>query len=524
MKIKACFFSLLFFTSAAAALVTDEIVLIKEARTLTGRIEVKDLRGVDQQNIRVRIAEPSLYQKMGLAYRPLLADLKPRFVSVNEEEGLVSIDFPFGVEETFDLLLEFDWPQGYLVHRYIVRLKTDLFVTEDGVTVRINPADILAAEKVIDEQTIESINEEMRPVKVDIVDGDNWHNIAQAIQQAYLRGAPINLDQVMLALRDANTADFTSSSVLHIGASLRLPDYYDIAAIDPEEARQVLALLFAKQESKPRLELSVVEPNEDIAQVTEQTVLEELDTVRREEADIRSDLVLVDAQLEQIEKLIALKNEEIAVIQSAVAEQETEEVDSLTDAFRTQEFYDLETALRQRQADFLAEIQSRPFFWLGAGVLIILFLGFFGRLSILLRRRYKRSQQDRASLMKELRRNTMADGNRQSQLWTSSAGAGSVNDTAPPFVPPASPARTPERTPPAVEMRKADGYIDQKKVAQEKKNRLQDNPKKADLDLALAFINMSEPNRARSLLMEVLKDGTEEEKAKAQALLEKISN
>lgn len=518
----------LLFSTPTMALVVDELVVIKEVGSLTGKIEVKDLANIDQQRLSIKIADPSLYRQMGLFYNSFLADLQPSFVTINKDEGLVSIAFPYGATEVFDLLIQFEWPQGRLVHRYIVRLQSSLFATAERVVVRISPTDILVRAAETRERDISAINERMHSVQVETIDGDNWRNVAQAIHQAYLRDSTINIEQVMLALRDANPDDFIGrqSSILRVGASLRLPDYYDITTRNPAAARRALVTILRRPTTKPRLELTVTRTEENAAAsgAAAAVTLEELDKTISEEAELGSELALVDAQLERIERLIDLKQEEIAIIQAVAAEQEQQVsggIRLLNASGNPQPRYDLRSALQQRWEGLVREIQTRPWVWSAAVALILFLLSFCAYLFMLLNRRQRGSGQDKAAMMRELRRTAMHDSEQQTQLFTTDASRKDAVETKdPPDV----------KSPPSIkssEQPKKESVLTtpdkQEEPVIKDKKLVQDNPRTADLDLALAYINMSEPGRARPLLEGVLENGSPVERKKAQELLNRIS-
>lgn len=499
---------ILFFSPFNDAIVLNELTVIKEEGRLNAEILVDDLSDINQEELSVRIASPALYRQLNLFYDTVLSSLEVEYRIVNQNEGVINLIVPYGTVSVFDLLVEIEWPQGRLVRRYAVRLADNLYASEERIVVSINPVEVLLEETDPRQAAINRINERMRDIEVDTVEGDNWRNVAEAIRQAYLRDEPINVEQVMLALRDRNSENFggTRSSVLQVGASLRLPNYYEITLRDRRQAREIIAALFQSRAAEPLLTLSVTEPKTESGR--QSLVQEELDKVQREEEDLKQQLALVDAQLEQVERLITLKEEEITVIQLAAAEQEDRQeiLSEPSDTNSTQYLNNLETAIRDRVDTFFAEVRTQPLFWSAAVFAVIL----LSALYLFIIRLRRRSGRDRASLMRELRRSSMRD--RQPHLFEQDA-ADDID-------------RSPSDSPLQKIVPKEEGSEkpEKKEVTEARKegSLLQDNVRKANLDLARAYINMGESSRARSLLEEVIKMGSSEEQQQAKELLSQI--
>jgi len=504
-------FVILFCSPFNDAIVLNELTIIKEEGRLNAEIQVDDLNDINQEEIVVRIAPPSLYRQLGFFYDVVLSSLEVNYRTINQDEGVINLVVPYGTVDVFDLLVEIEWPQGRLVRRYSVRLLDNLYASEDQIVVSINPVEVLLTEEEPDSQqaAIDRINNRMQDIQVDTVEGDNWRNVAEAIRQAYLRDQPINVEQVMLALRDRNSENFSGSrsSVLQVGASLRLPDYYEITLHDRRQAREIIAALFRSRATEPLLTLSVAEQETESGR---QSVLrEELDKTQREEEDLQQQLALVDAQIEQIERLITLKEEEIAVIQLAAAEQEDSEeffISEPSQTNSTQYLRDFETVIRDRVDTFFAEVRSQPLFWSAAIFMILLLSGLY----IFISRVRRQSGRDRASLMRELRRSSVH--NKQPHLFEQDT----TSDVA------KSPSEPPLQK--IVPKEEENRGAEKKEVNEARKegSLLQDNAKRANLDLARAYINMGESNRARSLLEEVIKAGSTEEQQQAKELLSQI--
>ncbi len=500
-------FVFLFFSPFNDAIVLNELTIIKEEGRLNAEIQVDDLSGINQEELEVRIAPPALYRQLGLFYDVVLSSLEVSYRTINQNEGLISLVVPYGTVDVFDLLVEIEWPQGRLVRRYSVRLLASLYTSEDPIVVSINPVEVLLTEEPASHQTpIGRINNRMRDIKVDTVEGDNWRNIAEAIRQAYLRDQPINIEQVMLALRDRNPENFSGSraSVLQVGASLRLPNYYEITLHDRRQAREIIAAIFKSRPAEPLLTLSVAEQETESGR---QSVLrEELDKNQREEEDLQQQLALVDAQIEQIERLITLKEEEIAVIQLAAAEQSEEIFSEPSELNSTEYLRDFQAVIKDRVDTFFAEVRAQPLFWSAAILAIILLSGLY----LFISRVRRLSGRDRASLMRELRRSSVH--NKQPHLFEQELEDDVVK----------SPSTTPlqKLVPQEEEIERSE----KKRITRARKEGalLQDNVRRANLDLARAYINMGEPKRARTLLEEVIKVGSTEEQQQAKELLSQI--
>lgn len=470
---------LLIWVHGHAAPSVGELRLSGSGANLQGSAEVNDPDGLARDELRVAVASEGDYRRQGLAYTNFVRDLNVQYKRINRRRGEISISFPYAPVEEVAILLRLEWSQGLAWTHWLVRPEEILRASTGGAVVRIQAAPSRRQPSSRERPTIE----DMEGLRIDTSRGDNWRNVADTVRQVYLRQEPINTEQVMLALRDRNPDAFTgpSDAVLRIGVSLVLPAYYDIQARNSAEARSVVRRLLARQiATRSRLELS---PG---AEAGRQAVLEERDAAKRSETETTQRLASVDTQLEQVTKLIELKQEQLSRIEEVAAQAEPTEEQSLDPSQQ------LSQLLNQRFQQLIDEARARPVFWGLAGLAILLaaiFLFLFYRLV----HRRSLSPRARASLMRNLRR-----GQQRRSLFDAKEPEGDADRIA---VPP--PSR--RSTQPA-----------------SSDDRVQDDVTNANLDLARAYINMGEAKKARALLDAVLKDGTDAEKRKARKLLEDL--
>ena len=500
---------ILLHSPPAAALVLDELVIIRERDRLVGRIHVRDLEGIRQEGMRARVAPPSLYRQLGLPYADFLNQLKMDYRSIDRERGVVTLSLPYGIARPFVLLMEIRWPQGRLVRSYAVRIPNGLFAPRDKVILRISPAEVSAPRQTRPPSASEPdrIAAAMHYVRIDTVEGDDWRNLAEAIRQVYLKDEKINVEQIMLALRDANMEDFSGyrSSILHIDASLRLPDYYEIAAYDPQEARRIIDAILKKHTAGPLLVLSAPPtwPEGDFA------ALGRRNTTHGEKEAIGGRLALVDVQSEPVERLIALEREKLTIIQTLAMTREGLQPAALGEngTVTRENFDSLEFAIRRRIDEFFIELRTQPFFWTLIALLVLILSCLY--LFIFARRRGPRTATGRPSSA----RTPMEDPDRQAHLFpVDSPAAAAVTSSE-------QPEQTSEQPEPKGKRIDAPRLRKAGPVPQEGRVPLQDDVRKANLDLARAYINMNENKKAKKLLEETMQHGSAKEKKEAKRLL-----
>lgn len=527
----------------SAAVELDQLIISHEGEELRGVIMVSGIKR-SNRNIVVLLAERETYRSLNLNYNNFLNDIKAEFKRINPVRGKLSLIFPYEPVDTFDILVEIKWDNGKLLRRYAVNLAGILPKPDGNIIVRISPSEVTKeaiSKKSNREKRIEEINKELREVTVQTVKGDSWHNVATAVRQAYLSDSDQNEEQIMLALRVKNPEAFTKENSLRIGIALALPDYYEINQKDSRQARLIIKEMLKRSVAQPRLEIANIKrldaanqlspielAGEDIkkqqtspkeADINSIIAAEEFDKEQRNKKETANKLSLVHRQLEQVQKLISLKSVRLASLEESIAEANIEP-QIITDQIKNEYGEDLHLLLEQRLAILLYEVRTQPIFWLliSSGIIIIFAL----LLYIYIRIKKMRIPRSRAAIMKNLRKSGAAPVATSNRSLLFEDDDFSLNNNI---------SQVPSSKALQSDNKEIDGSggalssINNPNISPESSsadNFIHDNLVNANLDLARAYINMGENKRARSMLEEVIKNGSPEEQKRAQELISQI--
>ena len=483
----------------------SELRITGRGDAMRARTDLTDTKSLPHKKIEVTIAGREDYRERQLQYSNLIDDLRVEYKRANSKKGDITIIFPYEPVDDTDLLLRVQLPDGVLFYHWPINMATVRSVSagDDGAVVRIRAAEASGGADTDSggggerEKEEETGTTDPSGLRVDTVRGDTWHNLANTVRHAYLRQENVNTEQVMLALRSKNPDAFVNDAVLRVGVSLVLPAYYEIRARNGEDARQAVRRLLAKRTaSRPRLELA---SPEDKNRGGVAAAEEEQDASEREEAETSQRLAAVNEQLEQVEKLIVLKEKKLEEIERVAAEEIREIPEDSNASLWEEESRRILELLLARAQQLRSLILANPLFWilvfLGIAVCPV-FLFYFWRWLW----RHHRSPRGRAAVMRNLRRSGGASEDRTlfDARLTDSSDEPDEEDIR------------------AVRQ-------EQKRAAQPAE-RMQDNLVNANLDLARAYINMGESKKARALLKNVAAEGTAAEKSRAEDLLKTIKN
>lgn len=519
--------------SLAMALQLNELVIERSGSELQGIIIVDDIKR-EQRELNVVIPSAADYESQGIAYNNFIRDLGIRYASSNRRSGRITISFPYEPIERFDLLIEVKWPAGEFQRRYRVNLAGILPQKDGSVIARITPVGV----PVRRDSSATATSEEPPTATIETVEGDSWHNLAQAIRQAYLRDDGISREQVMVALRDKNQEEFINGRRVRIGVALNLPTYYEVDTVNKQEAqREIYKLLRQARRPSPRLEIVAAKSavkssnvvtldsqNQDASAQDSQVIdddlnevaqVEHLELQKREVSEAGERLGLIRRQLEQVTKLIDLKSTRLFALRNEVDNQEYLPASDYD--FRDfREFGDfgesnsssiaIEELLKERTQVLGREFSKRPLFWIVLGLATLLVFSLL--LWLMLRRSRSRNRRARIKMMRNLH---------QDQVPTVSSSRPLIFDEKEDEL--SIPAKLASSVPSAVSREK-------RKPPPPRSNDgegfLSDNLTNANLDLARAYVNMGEVASAKSLLQDVINTGTDIEKAQAGRLLDEI--
>ena len=315
---------------------------------LDARIPVRDARSGDLEGLNVTLGSPAQFELAGVARLQHLGLLE--FVVVAEGEGgyiHVRTAEPI-IEPSLTFLIDVDWPRGRTVRGYKLHLASAAGSAAARPARRAEPA----AQPETDPPPATSVSEPAPsgaaygPVR----NSETLWSIASLSRP----DTSISPQRMMLAILKANPEAFAIRNVnaLRAGATLRIPGRDEIGPDDlhaaiAEVERQHAAWLEHRKsastraapapaaadpgpESRGRIE--VVSPEtatdtterEDGASVSAlrrelALAMDEADVVRRENDELKLRLADAEDQIGELNRLVELKNEEIAGLQSELS-------------------------------------------------------------------------------------------------------------------------------------------------------------------------------------------------------------
>ena len=316
---------------------------------LDARIPVRDARSGDLEGLNVTLGSPAQFELAGVARLQHLGLLE--FVVVAEGEGGGYIHVRTAepiIEPSLTFLVDVDWPRGRTVRGYKLHLASAAGSAAARPARRAEPA----AQPETDPPPAASVSEPAPsgaaygPVR----NSETLWSIASLSRP----DTSISPQRMMLAILKANPEAFAIRNVnaLRAGATLRIPGRDEIGPDDlhaaiAEVERQHAAWLEHRKsastraapapaaadpgpESRGRIE--VVSPEtatdtterEDGASVSAlrrelALAMDEADVVRRENDELKLRLADAEDQIGELNRLVELKNEEIAGLQSELS-------------------------------------------------------------------------------------------------------------------------------------------------------------------------------------------------------------
>ncbi|MCZ6500892.1 MAG: hypothetical protein O6945_00080 [Gammaproteobacteria bacterium] len=375
-------------------------------------IELTNTGGLTIEEILPNLASPADFDRVGVERNYLLTDLRFRIIQNDNGEMIVRVTSNRPIIEPFlNFIVEVLWPNGRLLREYTVLLDPPLF-GQQGVA-PITPGQTFQAERRPVPPQPES--RQAPPTQEgDIVDdeygitgaGDTLWAIALKTRS----DDSVSIQQTMLALLKANPEAFINDNInlLKAGYVLRIPDRREIrqetvtsaiaevrvqnqefedyragrvaqldatrrqpgtggTSTDREEGE--LRLLAADQSSGQRAAdtaaMQALENELDVAR-------EDLDRARRANTELNARVDELAGQLEELDKLVALKDDQLAAFRAQLQKMQEAGVDP-------------GVAPEPVQPQQLGSLLSNPFVLGGLGILLI--VGVAGGLFFMRRKR-----------------------------------------------------------------------------------------------------------------------------------------
>lgn len=345
----------------------------------SGRIPLVSVSADEISTLQVGLADESAFERADVVYAPVLRDLKFKLVEPKTGQDYIQITSSKPIREPFlNFLVELNWASGRIFREYTVLLDPPLYdPQQQSASTAAAPAQESPAAGVSQEGHQVNYPEDTAPRQRavspasaysggdygPIQSGDTLWSIANE-----MKPAGVTTHQMMLALLRANPDAFIGNNIngLKRGAILQRPDRQQMNAVSQSEAlaqvknqhglwdgaRQAMAAEPGQRadtttaapatdataatgeaggESGSRLELVGTEEGatgqtgdtEGSGQTAEKLAIanENLESLRQENAELKDRLVQNEALIEDLKRLIALKNDELASLQGRTAEE-----------------------------------------------------------------------------------------------------------------------------------------------------------------------------------------------------------
>ncbi len=324
---------------------------------LNAEITVHLARTEELDDIKIELASSEAFARAGLDRPFLLSGLRFSPVQNSDGETIIAVTSREPIREPFlNFLVEVNWPKGRLVREYTVLLDPPVTLKRSAAPIEntVVTSQLQRVERAPSRQPA-AVSGEGREYGPVVAEETLW-NIASR-----MRTDGESVEQVMMALLDNNPNAFIHNNInrLKRGSILRLPASEDVQALDREQARsEFLAQtsqwrdqnsisaaaisgvplvasasvdavagqrdhLKLASASKAPTEAGTIEgeaeKTADISGLEQELLLvrEANEVVRQEGAQLRSRVGELEAQLQDIQRLLTLRNNELAQMQLA---------------------------------------------------------------------------------------------------------------------------------------------------------------------------------------------------------------
>ena len=313
-------------------------------------IELLSVKKGDLDSLKVTLAPYAVFQRHGVERPYILSRLHFRPKRTKDGRAVIEVTSDQPIREPFlDFFLQLVWPKGQLTREYTVLL-------DPPVVTKRHSAPVATASAGRSTNRTTPTRQRRAPV---VAPGGDYGPVRpnETLWQIAerLRPAGVSVHQMMMALYHANPDAFLRGNInlLKKGRILHVPELDEIRALDRREA--IAQFREASRSGKPvsrvaataassstaqtataqapaaqagRLEIASAEQlakgkgsSEDAQALKQKLMLveEQAESARQEAATLRARMDELEAQLAEMKRLLALKNETLAQLQAAGA-------------------------------------------------------------------------------------------------------------------------------------------------------------------------------------------------------------
>lgn len=338
---------------------------------LDAEIALTQSRGISPGDVFVNIAPQSAYERVGLSRNQFLSKLRFEVVTGSDGNLVVNVSSREPLREPYlNFLLELTWPSGRLMREYAVLVDPPVYAERSGLAESVSAPSVAETAPVVRSRSQESVRRQAaaegslssgysRSTIGPTGPSDTLWTIASRVRP----NDSVSMQQVMLAIQDLNPDAFMGGNInrLKRGEVLRVPSLEDIQRRSRAEAvRQVARQNEAFEASRRTVDATatgrsapaptattggeaelklLVADNEGGRDAQEggsaggdsqlpggvdagtAVVMEELESARRENAELNSRLEDLQDQVETLQRLLELKNSQLADLQRMAGDQ-----------------------------------------------------------------------------------------------------------------------------------------------------------------------------------------------------------
>jgi|25BtaG_2_1085352.scaffolds.fasta_scaffold00907_4 pilus assembly protein FimV len=345
---------------------------------LDAEIALPESRGVNPADVFVNVAPEQAYERVGLDRNQFLSKLRFQVVTRNDGSLAVNVSSREPLREPYlNFLLEMTWPNGRLMREYAVLVDPPVYAEESGVQEQINVPAAASSETTRQPATARSQESLRRQARAERSLGSGYQadtfgptgpsDTLWTIASRVRPNDSVSTQQVMLAIQDLNPDAFMGNNInrLKRGEVLRVPSIDQIQSRTRAQATRIVSQqnqefqspqrtvdATAGQQQQPQApeaaaggdELKLVVSEESGRDTSEggsaggdgqlpggvdagtAVAMEELESARRENAELNSRVEDLQSQVETLQRLIELKNTQLAEIQQATGDDAAEPV------------------------------------------------------------------------------------------------------------------------------------------------------------------------------------------------------
>ncbi|PSF04794.1 hypothetical protein C7H09_17330 [Marinobacter fuscus] len=336
---------------------------------LDADISLNQSRGVDPGEVFVNVAPEAAYQRVGLERHQFLSQLRFEVVTGADGNLSISVSSREPVREPYlNFLLELTWPNGRLMREYAVLVDPPVYAEESGIQEQISAPAVARQSAAGSARSSESIRRQEtvqgstgRGASAGTFGPTGSSDTLWTIAQQVRPNDSVSMQQVMLALQDLNPGAFIGGNInrLKRGEILRIPSIEQISDRSRAEANQIVARQNQEFQS-PRAvdatdtasaggagagtaaggdELRLLVADEADTRTSEEggsaggdgdlpggadagsaMAMEELEAARRANEDLNTRVEDLQDQVETLQRLLELKNSQLADLQGLSAE------------------------------------------------------------------------------------------------------------------------------------------------------------------------------------------------------------